>query len=47
MNISSVRDYTYTHDSFLNMIKGSASLRAYENEAARWPRVDTPLAENQ
>jgi hypothetical protein len=47
MNISSVREYTYTHDSFLDTIKGSSSLKAYESEAARWPRVDTPLAEGQ
>jgi hypothetical protein len=46
MNLSSVREYTYTHDAFLDTIKGSSSLKAYESEAARWPRVDTPLAEN-
>jgi hypothetical protein len=47
MNITAVKEYTYTHDAFLDTIKGSSSLRAYESEAARWPRVDTPLAENQ
>lgn len=47
MNLSSVKEFTYTHDAFLDTIKGSACLKAYESEAARWPRVDTPLAENQ
>jgi hypothetical protein len=47
MNMSSIKEYTYTHDAFLESIPGSASLKAYESEAARWPRVDTPLAENQ
>lgn len=47
MNISSIHDMTYTHDGFLNTIPGSQALKAYENEAVRWPRVDTPLGENQ
>jgi hypothetical protein len=47
MNMSSVREYAYSHDSFLDSIKGSQSLKAYESEASRWPRVDTPLAEGQ
>lgn len=29
------------------MIPGSQSLKAYEVEAIKWPRVDTPLAEQQ
>lgn len=45
MNMSSIQDMTYTHDQFLDMIPGSKALKAYEEEAARWPRVDTPLAE--
>lgn len=45
--MSSIKDYTYTHDAFLNSIPDSSSLKAYESEASRWPRVDTPLAENQ
>lgn len=47
MNLSVVKEYTYTHDGFLDTIKGTSALKAYESEAARWPRVDTPLAENQ
>lgn len=30
----------------MNSIPGSSALKAYEVEAARWPRVDTPLGEN-
>lgn len=47
MNISSIKEYTYTHDAFLDTIKGTQNLKAYESEAAKWPRVDTPLGENQ
>lgn len=47
MNISSIKEYTYTHDAFLDSIPGSQALKAYEQEAVRWPRVDTPLAEGQ
>lgn len=47
MNLTSINDYTYTHDGFLNMIPGSVSLKAYESEAIKWPRVDTPLADGQ
>lgn len=47
MNMSSIKDFTYTHDAFLDLIPGSSSLKAYESEASKWPRVDTPLAENQ
>lgn len=47
MNMSSIKEYTYTHDSFLQIIPDSQSLKAYEIEAAKWPRVDTPLAEGQ
>jgi hypothetical protein len=46
MNMSSIKESTYTHDSFLDTIKGTSNLKAYESEAARWPRVDTPLGEN-
>lgn len=47
MNISAIKDYTYTHDAFLDSNAGASSLKAYESEASKWPRVDTPLAENQ
>lgn len=47
MNLTSIKDYTYQHDAFLESVPGSSSLKAYESEASRWPRVDTPLAENQ
>lgn len=47
MNMTSIKDYVYTHDSFLDSDPGASALKAYETEAARWPRVDTPLAENQ
>lgn len=47
MNMSSIRDYTYTHDAFLDTIKGTSNLKAYESEAAKWPRVDSPLGEGQ
>jgi hypothetical protein len=47
LNLSSIQDYTYRHDDFLDSIPGSQSLKAYEQEANRWPRVDTPLAEGQ
>lgn len=47
MNMSSIKEYTYTHDAFLDSIKGTQNLKAYESEASRWPRVDTPLGENQ
>jgi hypothetical protein len=47
MNMTSIKDYTYSHDAFLDTIPNSASLKAYESEAAKWPRVDTPLAEGQ
>jgi hypothetical protein len=30
MNLSSIQDYTYRHDDFLNAVKGSQSLKAYE-----------------
>ena len=45
--MSSIKDYQYTHDGFLNLIQGSSALKAYEVEATKWPRVDTPLADNQ
>lgn len=47
INLTSIKDYTYNHDQFLNMVPGSVSLAAYEKEADRWPRVDTPLGESQ
>lgn len=47
LNMSGIRDYKYTHDQFIDSIPGSQALKAYESEAARWPRVDTPLAEGQ
>lgn len=45
LNMSSIRDYKYNHDAFLDSIPRSSALKAYETEASRWPRVDTPLAE--
>jgi hypothetical protein len=47
MNMTSIKDYSYSHDAFLDTIPNSAALKAYESEAAKWPRVDTPLAEGQ
>jgi hypothetical protein len=47
MNMSSLRDYKYNHDAFIQTIPGSQSLKAYEVEAARRQRVDTPLGEGQ
>lgn len=46
INLTSIRDYTYSHDTFIDSIPGSQSLKAYEIEAKNWPRVDTPLAES-
>lgn len=45
INMTDIRDYTYNHDAFINSNPGVVSLKAYENEAAAWPRVDTPLQE--
>lgn len=47
MNMSNIKDYKYNHDAFIDSIPGSQSLKAYETEASKWPRVDTPLAEGQ
>ena len=45
MNMSSISEFQYTHDTFLKLIPDSAALKAYEVEAAKWQRVDTPLTE--
>jgi hypothetical protein len=47
LNTSSIRDYKYNHDAFIDSVPGSQSLKSYEVEASRWPRVDTPIAEGQ
>jgi len=45
INMTDIRDYVYNHDAFVNSVPGVVSLKAYEQEAAAFPRVDTPLAE--
>ena len=43
--MTEIKDYTYSHENFINSTPGVMSLKAYEAEAAFTPRVDTPLAE--
>lgn len=47
MNLTSISDYTYTDDGFLNLIPGSSALKAYQLEARTWRRVDTALGQGQ
>jgi hypothetical protein len=35
MNMSSLKDYKYNHDAFIQTIPGSQSLKAYEIEASK------------
>jgi len=45
INASSVKDYTYNREAYLDTYPGNQALRAYETEAANWPRVDAPMNE--
>jgi hypothetical protein len=40
-----VKDYSYTNEQFLNSVPGSEELRAYQNEAHTFARVDTTMNE--
>jgi hypothetical protein len=43
--MSAIKDYTYSRDAYLDTIPGDQALRAYETEAASFPRVDSALVE--
>jgi len=45
LSIAAVKDYTYSHDAFLDTVPGKQALRAYETEAASFPRADTPMTD--
>lgn len=45
INASLVKDYTYNREAYLETFPGNQALRAYETEAANWPRVDTVMNE--
>ena len=44
-NISTISEYSYSEDGFLNMIKGNRALFAYSSEASRFERVDSRMVE--
>lgn len=45
INASAVKDYTYNREAYLDTYPGNQALRAYETEAANWPRVDAIMNE--
>lgn len=45
INASAVKDYTYNREAYLDTYPGNQALRAYETEAANWPRVDALMNE--